>query len=93
MQHDIVHRFITGQDRGQHNPVVVAPRFFANHGNLVTIRCHIQQIFQTAHARQTITHQHQLHFFLLHAIIGDIGFLCGRTDKNPALFNFAWKHQ
>ena len=61
VEHDLFQRLFTGEHRRQQDAVVVRMRFSTEHGDVIKVRCNLQQFLQRAHAGHAIADADQPH--------------------------------
>ena len=66
VEHDVIDGLLAGQYRGEHDAVVVAVGFGAEHRDVIHVRCNLQQFFQGAYPCHAVANQYQ---FLFHVFI------------------------
>jgi hypothetical protein len=90
VEHDVIDGLFAGQQRGEHDAVVVAVGFGAKHGDVVVVRCQFQQFLQCAYAGHAVAHQHE--FFLHGYYLSPVS--CNYRPVLQALYqhsNGAWQ--
>jgi hypothetical protein len=59
MQHDVVDLLVAGQQRREHDAVVVTVRFGPEHGDVIQVAVEFEQLFHRAHAGHAVADNDQ----------------------------------